>query len=156
MDIDLKTAKYNELFAYAKGTLGLDLPHGITKPALLDLISKQTGKSIAAGTSDEANEPSARVTKELRELRKQQKVRIRIHESPDHPKRIPVSVNGVLYTIKPGAYVDVPESVVEVLRNAEKLTYSQREEDGKIITVEHKSLQFPFEVVGPAPMPKAA
>lgn len=149
-DLDVNTAKYNDLLAYAKGTLGLDVPHGVTKPALLQLIAQQTGQKVAAGMGGESAgmvEAGRQVEKNLKELRKQKKVRIRIHENKDHPKRIPVCVNGVMYTMKPGAWVDVPESVVDVLRNAVITSYSQHEDgSGKIITVGHESLQFPFEI----------
>lgn len=145
--IDINQAKYNDLVAHARTVLGLDIPHGITKPALIELISKQTGQKPVEGAGDSTTEPDKRVAKELRVLQKEPKVRIRIHENKDHPKRIPVSVNGVMYTIKPGAWVDVPKSVVEVLRNAITTTYTQHEnERGHLINVPHESLQFPFEV----------
>src|SRR5262245_44810011 len=114
--IDVNQATRNQLLEHAH-KLGLDAPGPMSKQAVKDLIAQHTVQRVVAEGADVPEDPKL-VEKNMKELRKQKKVRIRIHEDPRHPRRIPVSVNGVSYTIKPGVWVDVPEAVVEVLRNA--------------------------------------
>lgn len=143
--IDVNTATRNELLAAAK-KLGLDAPNTMSKEALKDLIAMQTGQKVAAEGAG-TPERGAQVEKNLAEQRKQKRIRIRIHENKDHPIRIPVNVNGVRYTIKPGVWVDVPAAVVEVLKNA-KASYivQMRDERGHDVNVVREGLQFPFEI----------
>lgn len=140
--IDVNTASRNELFGYAKNVLGLAVEATMTKEQIRQLVAKQTGQAMEG----ESAEAGKQVEKNLRDLRKAPKKRIRIHENPDHPKRITVCVNGVTYTLKPGVYIDVPEPVVEVLRNAKRTTYRTVEENGKMQTIASDSLAYPFEV----------
>lgn len=147
-NIDVNTATRNELLKFAH-TLGLDAPNTMSKADVKDLIAKQLGQQVKAeGPASE--EPSPLVEKNMAALRKQKKVRIMIHENPDHPRRIPVSVNGVNYSIKPGVWVDVPESVVEVLRNAKATYITQYDnERGIPVNVSREGLQFPFQIAAP-------
>lgn len=151
--IDVNTAKYNDLLHFAKETLALDVPKNIDKPALKELVAQHLGTKVAAEGAAPAAE-SAVVAKNLRSQRAEPKVRIRIFEHPDHPKRIPVCVNGVRYTIKQGVYVDVPESVVEVLRNARMTKIVQHDDErGRPVNTTREGLQFPFEIVSPGAQP---
>lgn len=151
--IDVNTAKYNDLLHFAKETLALDVPKNIDKPALKELVAQHLGTKVAAEGAPPAEE-GAVIAKNLRSLQKQPKVRIRIFEHPDHPKRIPVCVNGVRFTIKPGVYVDVPEAVVEVLRNARQTKIVQHDDErGHPVNSAREGLQFPFEIVTPGAQP---
>lgn len=55
-----------------------------------------------------------------KELAKQPKVNIRIPKDPLNPKddSVPVGVNGYYFVIKRGEYVDVPQTVADILREA--------------------------------------
>lgn len=143
-EMNVTAASWNELQAKAK-ELGLDVPRGTTKEALRDLVGKQLGVTVNALDAKDENGPE--VEKNLAEQRKQRRVKIRIHEQPNQPSRVPVCVNGVTWTMKAGAVVEVPESVVEVLRNAVQTHIHQTEQDGKIITHTRDGLQFPFEIL---------
>ena len=69
------------------------------------------------------------------------KFKLMVHKiGDDKAPAIQVSVNGKMYHIKKGVEVIVPESVVEVLRNATKAVYEQ--EDGHIIGTEMPSYPF--------------
>lgn len=147
--IDVNTASKQELFAYARDELGLEVSASTTKDELKHLIGAQLGAEVNAGAPPEADADTL-VTQNHKELRKQKKIKIRIHEHSDHPPRIFVSVNGVDFTIKPGAVVEVPEAVVGVLRDAmqTKFTQVRDENTGRLRTVTNTSQAYPFEVVG--------
>jgi deoxycytidine triphosphate deaminase len=58
---------------------------------------------------------------ELKEDVKVNKVRIRLEKRRDDAEDVYVAVNGKSYLIKRGEYVEVPESVAEVLQHKEEM-----------------------------------
>lgn len=71
----------------------------------------------------------------------EQKFRLTVHKSgEDKAPMIQVGVNGKIWHIKKGVEVIVPESVVEVLRNAIKDVYTQ--EGGTLVQSELHSYPF--------------
>lgn len=141
--IDINTATRNQLFAFARTELGLEVKVDMSKQDLQQLVGAQIGQKTSLG---ESPEPKGLVEKNLRNLRGQKKVTIRIADDPSYPHRVPVSVNGVDFTMKRGAWVEVPEAVVEVLQNAVQTIISQQEVDGKIITTQQHKHAFQFEI----------
>lgn len=143
--IDLNNSSRDELLTHARDDLGLKVPGNISKADLQQLIAAQTGDVVDSAQRPDATQEQLAA---MKEIRKQKTVRIRVFENPKHKGRVPVSVNGIEFTIKPGAEVEVPECVVEVLRNAVATEYSQMTgDDGSIRTVASQSQQFPFEVL---------
>lgn len=148
MEINVNTASRAEMLEYARTELGLKVEDSATKSELKDLVAKQLGDVVLATNSMDSlmDEMTPEVRRMLGELRKEKKVKIRIFENKDHPSRIPVGVNGVMFTIKPGAVVEVPESVVGVLENAITTTYSQVYDDrGEPKTIARRQRTFDFE-----------
>lgn len=67
---------------------------------------------------------------ELKEDAKVKMVRIRLEKRRDDAEDVYVAVNGKAYLIKRGEYVEVPESVAEVLQHKEEmLTLAMEFED---------------------------
>lgn len=147
MSIDVNTASWAEMKEFAKEQ-GFKVPGNISKAALVDLITRQTGQKEAVQVGGEANpEVSKLVARNLRDLRSQPKVEVFIHEDPRHPPRIPVSINGVRYTLKPGAWCKVPRAVADVLQNAVQGHISTHIDDqGRVQTTRRTALQFPFQM----------
>jgi len=71
--------------------------------------------------------------------------KIKINEDPLDPRPVQVAVQGVQYVVARGTEVEVPERVVEVLRNAVEIRY-RREKDGTMTPYEHAS--YSFSIVG--------
>lgn len=144
--IDINTATRDDLVEYAREELGLDVRKNISKSEVLQLVAKQLGVEVTPDS--EAPEPGKVVSMKQRELNKQERVRVRIYEHEDLPSRVQVGVNGVMYTIVPGAIVSVPRAVVEVLRNAQRFTYRQfTGAEGKPEMRKAVGNAYPFEIV---------
>lgn len=152
MTIDVNTATRESLVEYCKEN-GLKVPHNASKADLQQLVATQLGVTVEEGSGDLNKELGPDAQRAWANLRKQKKVKIRILENKDHPKRIFVGVNGVPFSIVQGAVVEVPESVVEVLRNAIHETITDEEylkPDGTrdIRRVSHRAMIYPFEMLG--------
>lgn len=66
------------------------------------------------------------------ELRKQKKAKIMIPSTEHDREPVSVGVNGYVFLIQRDKEVEVPESVVQVLRDAKLTTYRQKKrEDGE-------------------------
>lgn len=106
----------------------------------------ETKKEEAMKT--EAIDNTAEVKKELQ---RQKKVRILIPSTETQRDDVSVAVNGYAYNIKRDAEVEVPESVVEVLKNARTTTYIQRKREdggeGNELIPQH-SPRFAFQILG--------
>lgn len=144
--IDVNTATKAELIDYARDELGLGVDSSKTKAEIQDLVSKQLGQTVDADPDAPAEESPVE-SAERAKLNAQQRIKIRIFESPEHPTRIFIGVNGVSFVIKPGAIVEVPESVVEVLRNAQKTTYRQVDTDRGTEMKQQLAQSYPFEII---------
>lgn len=146
MAIDVNTATRQDLVDFCQ-TEGLKVPHNASKADIQAIVAKQLGVSVEAGSGDISKELGPEAKASFLEQQKQRKVRIRVFENKDHPPRIPVIVNGVPYTIVPGAEVEVPESVVGVLNDAIVTSYKQERDGEGFKLVAQKSLAYPFEVI---------
>lgn len=67
---------------------------------------------------------------------------------------VPVSVQGVQYTIPRGIPIGVPPSVVEVLKNAVRTIYEQPDDGGDMIEEDVQS--YPFQVLNDPRKQRAA
>jgi len=132
-----------ELVQYAKETHGVDVS-ALTKDAILSKLSDMEGKDYANMAEPNASVKSSAHAK----LRKQKKIKIMIPstEAPDGKDDVQVGVNGVLYLIKRDLEVEVPESVVGVLKNAVQTLYLQNEETGEMAA--RRVPSYPFSIVG--------
>ena len=149
MTIDVNTSTRDQMLNYARAELGLDVKGNISKAELIDLLARQTDQQVMVqtGGGDTNPEQTTQVAKHMRSLRGQKKVEVFVYEDPRHPKRIPVNINGVRYTLKPGAWCRVPESVAKVLADAVQGHISTYLDDqGKVHTTRRTSLQFPFQM----------
>lgn len=83
----------------------------------------------------------------LEELRAAPKVKIRIHKTGDKSERADVlaGVNGVLYSMRRGEDVEVPEPVAKVLETAVQTLYEFDEEKGE--RRERQAQAYPFTYV---------
>ncbi len=106
------------------------------------MATKQTKETPA----DEAKETPTDETMENIDLSHEKTVKIVIHKSETDPKSkvVPVSINGKTWLIKRGEQVDVPLSVLEVLKNASKDTYAQ-DDNGEL--VKRVVPSYPFSVL---------
>lgn len=148
--IDVNSATREEMLAFAKDSLGLNPNNRIGKADLQHLIAQHIGTTVDSGGNDAEAEAGPEVKKNKAALDAQKRVRIRIHEHPDHPAKVSVMVNGVGYWIKTGAVVSVPESVVEALRNAVQHKPMMVEDDSSLLgmrAVVKQGHAYPFEVL---------
>ena len=67
--------------------------------------------------------------------------KIKINTDPNDPRPVQVAVQGVQYVVERGVEVEVPERIVEVLRNAVEIRY-RREKDNTLVPYEHPSYSF--------------
>lgn len=144
MTFELNAATKADLIEYAREELGLKIDVNKTKEDIRQIVASAIGQTVDADAQEDA---SPAETAEMRALKAQKRVKIRIFENPAHPRSIFVGVNGVSFVIRPGAVVEVPVSVVEALRNATPTTYRQVEEGGKFKMVAQQSQAYPFEIL---------
>lgn len=121
-DFNLATADKHQLKFYAK-SLGLDLSLAMSETTMREKIEKHITK----------NDLEAPVSEVAGIKKGDKRFTIMIPKSADAMGNEPVfvGVQGVGYTIPRAVNVDVPESVVEVLKNAEQDIVTQ-DEDGVI------------------------
>jgi len=143
--IDIHTATRDQLIEYGREELGLAIPKNANKDVARDAVAVALGVSVQTDLKQDDKVPV--MTRNEAELNKQERVRLRILEGPDLPPRVQIGVNGVMYTIVPGAVVEVPKSVVGVLRNAYRTDYRQEVVEGVPKMSERNSLAYPFEII---------
>jgi hypothetical protein len=121
-DFNLATADKHQMKFYAK-SLGLDLSLAMAETTMREKIAKhltendiEAPKSEVAGIKKGAKRFTIMIPKAL---------------GKEGNEPVPVGVQGVLYTIPRAVAVDVPEGVVEVLKNAVQDIVTQ-DEDGII------------------------
>lgn len=68
--------------------------------------------------------------------------RIQINTDPNDERPVQVAVQGVQFLIKRGEPVEVPERVVEVLRNAVEIRYRRNLKDNTMEPYEHPSYSY--------------
>jgi len=140
-EFNLATADKHELKYYAKEELGLSLPLTMNEDTMREKIQAHCKANGITG-------PVAKI--ETRKTDKKGKVKyitINVAKQDKKGGAEPafVGVQGVGYAIPRGINVDVPESVVEVLKNAKQDIVTQDTETGEI----HKEevMTYPFQIV---------
>lgn len=148
--IDLEVATKEELLEYANGELGMSIPEGLAVAGVKKRIKDELKKLGQDVVESEAPAPAAPVV--AKPAAKPAPVNpfkvmrtIHIHKSSDDTgaDQVFVSVNGKSFLIKRGEDVEVPEPVVEVLKNAVE-THGYQDRDGNYHTREVQA--YPFMV----------
>jgi len=137
-DFNVDTADRAELEA-AAADLGVKYRADVKDDTLRAKIKEQLGE--AAPAPDNAKTPDQAAPGESAKA-KRFKIIVATHDQDKQP--VQVGVNGRNYVIERGKEVTVPESVVEVLRNA-----IQHQYDPKTMQ-ETKVTAYPFQVMGEA------
>ena len=127
MEINLDSASKDELIQYAE-TLGVEVGSRDNKPDIADKIRLALGEPVAE-SAEAATTASA-----------DKRVKIRIAKDSQDKQDVFIGVNGTGYRIKRGEIVEVPESVVHVLRNAIQHNYDAENNRSD-------SLAYPFEII---------
>ena len=102
-------------------------------------------EAIAAAGVGKA-QTGAKATKAPAKEPNEKMYKIRISTDQTNPFPVQVAVQGVLFLIDRGKDVEVPERVVEVLRNAVELRYVRDEKTGELTPYEHPS--YNFSIIG--------
>lgn len=131
-----------ELVEYLRDVHGVDMLDG-TKDDLLERISEIEGVDYRKQVKDTS---AAFDTPEAKEVAASPRVKIFIPSNESDSGKAPVfaSVNGAAFLIKRDVEVEVPEPIVEVLRNAKQKTYKLV--DGEMVMTEVPT--YPFQIVG--------
>jgi len=143
--IDLKEANIADLRAYARDELGLQIPKNMTKDSIVEAI-RESDPSF----NPEPVDPSEDLPQQVQ---KKNRLTIMIHKTGEKSgdRDVPVGVNGKVFLIKRGIEVEVPRSVVEVLKNAKETRWewvpsNNHPQGGELVSRE--ALSYPFSVVG--------
>lgn len=141
MVINANTPK-DQLVAYLRDMHGIDMPDA-TQLALLAKASELDGVDYSlhsdhAVATDENSDARAIAAQGKRTIN------IPSTEAADGQAPVFVGVNGVHFLIQRDTNVDVPESVLEALRNAKQTVYKLVNND----MVPREVMAYPFSVVG--------
>jgi len=136
---ELEEASRDELLAYAKDVKGMDLPKQIRTETLRNKL-----------LGNESNEVDAKNKDKTEETQKEKRVKIIIQQSDTDSADVFVGVNGRPYLIQRGEGVEVPEHIVEVLRNAKKTVHTTKvdRQTGETTLEAREVLSYPFSIVG--------
>jgi len=136
---EIEQASRDELLAYAKDVKGLDLPKQIRTETLRNKLLGTEASSVDV----EENTQDAAPQKEKR-------VKIIIQQSDTDGQDVFVGVNGRPYLIQRGEEVEVPEHIVEVLRNAKRTVHTTvvDRQTGETSLESREVLAYPFSIVG--------
>ena len=130
-----------ELVEYLRERHGVDMPEA-TKDILLQKAAELDDVDYEEMANPAKPLPATVAAKELASQSKT-KIRIPTTDNSDGQQPVFVSVNGHAYVIQRDMDVDVPESVVEVLRNASTTSYKMIDNE----MVPRDMLAYPFSVV---------
>lgn len=75
--------------------------------------ARSTATRVKAETSQAQGAPDF-----VKRLQKEPKVKVRIKEDPKDKNDVPVCINGYIWQIKRGEFVEVPETVAKILAQA--------------------------------------
>jgi hypothetical protein len=117
--------------------IGID-PEGKTAMKLREEIAAALGEPLVV----EQSKPQSKIEAELK---KQKRVKITISPDDNDSQPVFVGVNGVGFSIDRGREVEVPASVVEVLRHAIKKVPVK---EGHRVVGWREVQMYPFQVVG--------
>jgi len=138
-EFNLATADKHQLKFYAKNELSLNLSMAMTETTMRERIQKHC-------VENDMDAPVARVDgKQGKKDGKYITINVAKQDKKGGAEPAFVGIQGVGYTIPRGINVDVPASVVEVLKNAKQDIVTQDSETGEI----HKEeiLTYPFQIV---------
>jgi hypothetical protein len=130
-----------ELVEYLRERHGVDMPEA-TKDTLLQKAAELDDVDYEEMANPAKPLPTTVAAKELASQSKT-KIRIPSTDGSSGVQPVFVSVNGHAYVIQRDVDVDVPESVVEVLRNASTTSYKMIDNQ----MVPREMLAYPFSVV---------
>lgn len=134
-EFNVDTAGREELDA-AAADLGVTYPANAKDDTLRKAIKAKLGEAPAPDDAKATRDSAPGESKKARRF----KIIVATHDQDKQP--VQVGVNGRNYVIQRGKEVTVPESVVEVLRNA-----VQHQFDPKTME-ETKVMAYPFQVMG--------
>jgi len=138
-EFNLATADKHQLKFYAKSELGLNLTLAMTETTMRERIQKHC-------VENDMDAPVARVDgKQGKSDGKYITINVAKQDKKGGAEPAFVGIQGVGYTIPRGINVDVPASVVEVLKNAKQDIVTQDPETGELYHEE--ILTYPFQVV---------
>ena len=154
MKIDIKTATRDELIAYAKDVKGMRVSGNIGTETLRE-------KLIGSPVDSPATEPEAtEATPAPKAATAQKMVKIIIQETDDETggDDAYIGINGEIdgkrvngkYQIQRGEEVEVPDYLVDILRNAKKTVYTTKvdRQTGQTSLLSREVLSYPFQIVG--------
>lgn len=132
-DINTESMSREELEATAKD-LGIRIAHNAKDETVREKIGEALGETTGATPeSAVASQPDDNG------MQKRFEIIIATHDQDKQP--VPIGVNGKTWLVQRGKKVIVPESVVEVLRNAIQFQYDPK-------TMERSEIQsYPFQIV---------
>ena len=140
-EFNFATASKSELKAYAQNNLDLNLPMTMGEGTMRDKI-------LIRCQDLQIEPPKAVLTSTKGRAHQGKKIIVNIGKVKGDTAPVPVSVQGVQYTIPRGIDIAVPPAVVEVLRNAIQDIVTQDPETGEI---QHEEVQtYPFSIKGEA------
>ncbi len=141
-DFNLAIADKHQLKYYGLNELGISLSLTMSESTMRQRIVDHCAKN-------DIEQPSAVIPGGSTEDKKSYvKINIAKQDKPGGSEPAFVGVQGVGYSIPRGLNIDVPKSVVEVLKNAKQDIVTQDPEDGEIMHEE--VLTFPFQIVSAA------
>jgi len=151
MKIDIKTATRDELIAYAKDVKGMRVSGNIGTETLRE---KLIGSPVDSTATETASTPAPKAATGPK------MVKIIIQETDDETggDDAYIGVNGEIdgkrvngkYQIQRGEEVEVPDYLVDILRNAKKTVYTTKvdRQTGQTSLVSREVLSYPFQIVG--------
>jgi len=141
-DINLATATKAELKAWAINNIDLQLSLNMNEDTMCQKIKDKCSElKIDPPSSKVAVKGGAAKSKNTKYIT----INIAKQDKPGGSEPVPVGVQGVLYTIPRGIDVDVPASVVEVLKNAIQDIVTQDQDTAEIM---HEDvLSYPYQVI---------
>ncbi|MCV0395476.1 MAG: hypothetical protein K5872_22270 [Rhizobiaceae bacterium] len=127
MKVKIDKASAAQLAAYANTYHGLDVNYRMGAAAIVAKLEAAgvTVDEIEVEDASVQSRPPVAEPVTADAPRKKMVIMIPNQNEPGGKDPVPVGVNGKVYLIKRGVEVTVPEEVVEVLRNANKIQYDK-------------------------------
>ena len=143
--IDLDKATIADMRAYARDELGLQIPKNMMKDSIAEAIREADPSLFPEPATPGEELPKAAAQKN--------KVTIMIHKTGEKggDRDVPIGVNGRISLVQRGVEVEVPRSVLEVLKNAKETRWewvpnNSHPQGGELVSREAHA--YPFSVVG--------
>ena len=138
------------LLALANEEMGLGLPNRTNKDDIVEAIMAAQNGEEPPAASDESGEMSDVEKQAAAATSKSERVRLTVHADggPDGDEPVKVGINGKMYLIKRDKPVDVPRSVVGVLKDAVQTVMEEggTDADGMIVYRERAVRRYNYTV----------